>query len=103
MSGETNGSVHVAPLCGGCLFAKIIPNDFSKRYCFGSPPIPVVVPAPPPQGRMPASMGRAPAVAVQMLRPVVGVKEHACSLYRPVAVVAVAASAQQDVRQDLPT
>jgi hypothetical protein len=56
-------------VCGNCKFAKVIPQDLSKRVCGGAPPTPMVVPS--PQG-----------MTMQMTRPVVEATMPACALYK---------------------
>lgn len=61
--------------CGGCFFGKFIPQDVSKRVCYGAPPSALQVPA---------GVGQAPrSTTLQMARPVVNVSDEACALYRP--------------------
>jgi hypothetical protein len=61
--------------CGTCFFAKISPqvvaHDITKRVCFGAPPSAVPLPA---QGGRPMTFA--------ITRPVVGVSEDACALWR---------------------
>jgi hypothetical protein len=60
--------------CGGCHFAKLNPQilaqDISKRVCYGAPPSAI---------QMPVQGGRQ---MLQMARPVVGVSEDACALWK---------------------
>lgn len=60
--------------CGSCFFAKLNPQlmaqDLSKRVCFGAPPSAIQLPV---QGG---------GLTLQMARPIVGVSEDACALYR---------------------
>jgi len=57
--------------CGNCHFGKIIPNDLSKRICWGAPPTVIAV-----------GMVGPGQIKTQMVRPVVEVHEEACALYR---------------------
>jgi len=70
--------------CGGCHFARINPQlaaqDLSKRICYGAPPTAMQMPAGPGQ------------VAMKMFRPIVGVSEDACALWR--------SKDEQDVARD---
>jgi len=56
--------------CGSCHFGKIIPQDITRRICYGAPPN--AFPVSGPKGQM----------TVQMIRPVVTVSEDACALYQ---------------------
>jgi hypothetical protein len=56
--------------CGTCHFGKIIPQDITKRVCWGAPPTAIQMPA--PRGQM----------MTQMTRPVVSVSDDACALYQ---------------------
>lgn len=66
--------------CGTCLFAKLMPADFTKRICWGAPP--TCIPVSTPGGKP----------SVQMLRPIVSVTDDQCALYRE--------KAQDDVARD---
>jgi hypothetical protein len=56
--------------CGTCHFAKMMPQDFTARVCYGAPPTP---------GLTPQANGQ---MAMRMTRPIVKVSEEACALYR---------------------
>ena len=58
--------------CGTCRFGQVVPQDISKRLCYGAPPSAIQMPA--PSGQM----------TLRMARPVVGVSDMACSLYQSV-------------------
>ena len=60
------------PRCGTCHFAKLVPNDFLRRVCFG---------APPSAQQVPTGAG-SQHMTVRMIRPIVGVADDACALYR---------------------
>ena len=59
-----------AKKCGTCRYTKIVPQDVTKRACFGMPPTALQVPG--PQGQ----------VSLRMARPVVSVSDDACALHQ---------------------
>jgi hypothetical protein len=56
--------------CGTCIWAKLMPQDLTKRICWGAPP--TCIPVSTPGGKP----------SVQMLRPIVSVTDDQCALYR---------------------
>jgi hypothetical protein len=65
--------------CGTCHFGKIMPQDFTRRICWGAPPQALNMPA----------MGQDGRVTVQFVRPIVGVGEDACGMYEPKVIADV--------------
>jgi hypothetical protein len=68
-------SVMLVKRCGSCKYAKIMPQDVTKRICWGAPPSATIVPGP---GGRPAQ---------QMIRPIVSISDDACALYEQSAVI----------------
>lgn len=56
--------------CGACVYAKLVPQDFKSRACWGAPPSATVVPARPGQ------------MSLQMIRPIVSITDDACALFK---------------------
>jgi hypothetical protein len=56
--------------CGTCRFARIVPQDLTRRVCGGAPPTPTQVSM---------SGGK---VTFQFVRPIVGVSDDACALHQ---------------------
>lgn len=71
--------------CGQCKFGKPVPNELGKRFCFGAPPAPIAMPVRQPTGMQ---------IGVQMIRPVVDVKEEACSLFQQRIIASAAVDLQ---------
>lgn len=58
------------PRCGACHFGKFMPQDFSRRICYGAPPV-----------ASPVTLANGQQ-SLRMMRPIVSVSDEACALYR---------------------
>ena len=70
-----SSGVSLIKRCGSCRYAKFVPQDVTKRVCWGAPPSAAIVPGP---------GGRA---AQQMIRPIVSISDDACALYEQSAAL----------------
>ena len=71
--------------CSQCRFGKIIPQDITRRQCWGGPPQVMIVPA---------GGGK---VGVNSVRPIVGAGDDSCALFQQRLTVA----AQPDINEPI--
>jgi hypothetical protein len=60
----------MARRCGNCGFGKMMPQDLTRRICWGAPPTPMQTVL--PNGQK----------TVAMVRPIVAVTDDACALHQ---------------------